>query len=109
MLGYLFSHKRIAGFAIDCTVRDSAAIAAEGWPVYTAGVIPKGPGGQQAGEFGVPVRLCGVPVQPEDLILADRDGLTVIPANRLASLAEDRDRFLRRETQRLNQSRNGIL
>lgn len=109
MLTYLFESRKISGFAIDGFVRDSAAIISAGWPVYAAGITPKGPLEQRCGEICVPVTVRGVTARPQDIVIADRDGITIVPPDMLARLSAGKDDFLLRNQHRLENSLRGIL
>lgn len=66
----------VAGFVIDGAVRDVEALAL---PVFARGVNPRAPGKAAPGEVGYPVSIGGVTVNPGDIIVADRDGVVVVP------------------------------
>lgn len=86
-------HAGLAGLVIDGAVRDSAAIIADGFPVFARGVCMKGTGKTQAGRVNLPILCGGTEVRPGDIVVGDRDGVMVIPAAELAqSLALARRR-----------------
>ena len=70
----------IAGLVIDGAVRDSAQIAALGFPVFARGLNIRGTAKSDRGEIGVPVTLGGVTIAPGDVILADADAILVLDA-----------------------------
>ncbi len=70
----------IAGLVIDGTVRDSAEIAAMGFPVFARGVNIRGTTKADRGEIGLPVVICGTRVATGDWVVADADAVIVIPA-----------------------------
>lgn len=109
MLGYLFEYKKISGYATDGFVRDSSAIKAAGWPVYAAGISPKGPAERKSGELQIPVTLCGVTVKPGDLVIADGDGLTIVPPDQVERLSGEKDGFLAENEQRRINGLHGIV
>jgi 4-hydroxy-4-methyl-2-oxoglutarate aldolase len=70
----------IAGFVLDGLIRDLGEVREIGFPVFARGVIPI-PGGKAAAlPLNVPIRCGGVPVQAGDLVVADEDGIVVVPA-----------------------------
>ncbi|GIM91177.1 RraA family protein [Paractinoplanes toevensis] len=70
----------IAGFVLDGAIRDIAEVRAMGFPVFARGVIPV-PGGKTAVlPLNVTIRCGGVPVQAGDLVVADEEGIVVVPA-----------------------------
>jgi len=70
----------IAGFVLDGLIRDVGEVREIGFPVFARGVIPI-PGGKAAAlPLNVPIRCGGVPVRAGDLVVADEDGIVVVPA-----------------------------
>ena len=74
-------------------VRDTAELRAMGFPVWTAHVSAQGTVKDTPGSVNVPVILDGVVVRPGDVVVADDDGVTVVPRERAAeALAASRAR-----------------
>lgn len=69
----------LGGIVINGSIRDSAAIRAQGFPVFAAGVTHRGPYKDGPGEINVPVAIDGMVIEPGDLILGDDDGLVCVP------------------------------
>ncbi|GAA1724935.1 Regulator of RNase E activity RraA [Dietzia kunjamensis subsp. schimae] len=70
----------VAACLVDGPVRDSASIQGEGLPVWSTGTIPQAARYRlDVAELNGPVTLSGVPVHPGDVVVADRDGVAVIP------------------------------
>ena len=69
----------IAGVIIDGLTRDREAIAALGLPLWARGVSPAGPAKNGPGTVSLPVACGGVVVNPGDIIVADGDGVAVVP------------------------------
>jgi regulator of RNase E activity RraA len=68
------------GVVTDGCVRDIAGVRALTWPVFAAGTRPVDyRARQRIRATDVPVALGGVPVSPGDLVLADDDGVVVVP------------------------------
>lgn len=75
----------IAGFVVDGVIRDIGEVEAMGFAVYARGVVPK-PGAKKCVDpLNQPVQCGGVTVHPGDIIVADQEGIAVIPQ---ASAAE---------------------
>jgi len=75
----------IAGFVIDGLIRDLGEIRDIGFPVFARGIIPK-PGGKFGeGMFHGTVRCGGVTVSPGDIVIADEEGIAVVPVSEIAS------------------------
>jgi 4-hydroxy-4-methyl-2-oxoglutarate aldolase len=83
----------LAGLVIDGGVRDVAALAAHGFPVFSSTIALTGATKDQRGTVGTPVRVGGVVVARGDWVVGDVDGVTVVPAALLQDvLAAGRDR-----------------
>ncbi|MEV4533695.1 RraA family protein [Asanoa sp. NPDC049518] len=79
----------IAGFVVDGVIRDLAEVREMGFPVFARGVVPK-PGTKAAvAPLNEPARCGGVLVQPGDLVVADEEGVVVIPHDRRTSVLAD--------------------
>lgn len=72
--------KGLAGLVIDGCVRDVDEIVASGFPVFCRGPSMLGPGKGSVGSIGEPVRIGAITVQTGDLVVADSDGVVVVPA-----------------------------
>ncbi len=76
----------IAGFVIDGVIRDLAEVREARFPVFARGVIPK-PGVKQAlGTLQEPIVCGGVSVHPGDVVIADEEGIAVIPSARQSAV-----------------------
>lgn len=72
----------------DGAIRDQDGIEAAGLPIWHGGVTPNSPARYGPGTIGLPVTCAGVPVASGDLIVADRDGVVVVPYDRIDAVAE---------------------
>lgn len=69
-----------AGAVVDGWVRDVERIEPLGFPVFARGRLPKDSLGRfEVLAYRVPVECCGVRVEPGDLVMADSDGVVVVP------------------------------
>ena len=73
----------IAGLVIDACVRDCDALAAHGFPVFSTGLALTGASKAQPGAVDRPVTVGDVAVEPGDWIVADVDGVVVLPGAEL--------------------------
>lgn len=70
----------IVAFVVDGVIRDLGEVRAMGFPVFARGVIPI-PGAKAVVEpLNRPVRCGGVEVDPGDVVVADEEGVVVVPA-----------------------------
>lgn len=85
-----------AGIVTDGGVRDAAAVAAVGIPVYTSGAHPAVLGRKHVPwDVDLTVACGGATVQPGDIIVGDADGVVVIPpgiAEEVVDAALDQER-----------------
>jgi 4-hydroxy-4-methyl-2-oxoglutarate aldolase len=72
-----------AGFVTDGPVRDYDGIVPVGLPVWCVGLTPASPHMSGPGSVGFPVQIGGQEVETGDMIVADRDGVVVVPFERL--------------------------
>ncbi|MFJ2159056.1 RraA family protein [Streptomyces sp. NPDC087856] len=84
----------IAGFVVDGVIRDVGEVREAGFPVFGRGVVPI-PGVKKAVlPLNERVRCGGVAVDPGDVVVADEDGVVVVPGARRAEvLAGARERL----------------
>ena len=76
----------VIGLIIDACVRDTAALAARGLPVFATGTALPGATKTGPGAVGGVVTLAGVRVEPGDTVVADGDGVVVIRAAELPTV-----------------------
>lgn len=87
-------YRKCRGVILDGPTRDSVAIRGMGFPVFHVGFHPADSLGRlDVSAHDVPINCGGVLVYPRDLILADHDGVVVIPnaeAEQVLQLAEEK-------------------
>lgn len=76
-----------AGFVTDGPMRDYDGLRRIGLPVFCAGLNPSSPTSGAPGRLGLPVQIGGRQVETGDMIVADRDGVVVVPFARIAEVA----------------------
>ena len=69
----------LAGIVVDGAWRDIPDLQALNFPVFGRGTCPVSRAKSQLGEINVPVSCGGVVVHPGDLIVADAEGIVVVP------------------------------
>jgi regulator of RNase E activity RraA len=69
-----------AGIVTDGAVRDLARMEAMGFPVFARHLSPyDSMNRQKVVAFDVPVEIDGTAIAPADIVIADRDGIAVVP------------------------------
>lgn len=86
LLGML-KNRGVAGFVTDGFVRDLAGIRSVGLPTFAAGVTPNSPARNGPGTVGLPVVVGGVAVASGDIVIADEDGVVIVPFGRIGEVA----------------------
>lgn len=73
----------IVGLVIDGGVRDVAAMTRRRFPVFSRGISVRGTIKASAPSVGQPILMTGVQVAAGDLVVADDDGVVVLPNARV--------------------------
>lgn len=94
--------RQLAGVIVDGAMRDVASIRQMPFPVFAAGIQPKGPYKTGPGEINVPICCGGIVVHPGDIVVGDDDGVVVIrPRDAAAVLKSAQARHQKEEVTRL--------
>jgi regulator of RNase E activity RraA len=97
----LAKSRRLAGFVVDGSVRGLPELRRLAFPTFARGTVPGSAGGHyRLDAINVPVMCGGIEVSPGDYVVADEDGVAVVPQERYQeALAKAKE--LRREKQTL--------
>ena len=87
LMGTAMLARNFSGAVVDGGVRDLAQLKKIGFPVYSTGSVPStSVGHYRFAAMNVPVECGGVTVSPNDIIVADMDGVVVVPRARAAEV-----------------------
>lgn len=90
--------KGVSGVVVDGAVRDVDACENFGFPVHAKGTVPVTARGRIVQEgWNVPIRMGDAPVRPGDVIVADINGVVVIPIERLHDVVNAAEEIMAKE------------
>lgn len=80
LMGTAMASRGFAGAVIGGGVRDLPQLNRIGFPVYSTGIVPStAVGHYRFAAMNVPIVCDGVDVSPQDIVVADPDGVVVVP------------------------------
>lgn len=100
--------KGVSGVVVDGAARDVDTCETFGFPVHARATVPSTARGRIVQEaWNVPVRLGDAAVRPGDVIVADVNGVVVVPIERLAEVVQAAEEIMVKENAMLDALRAG--
>jgi regulator of RNase E activity RraA len=97
----------LRGLILDGAARDAAGLREVGFPVFAAGSTPRLGTNLQIGLCQIAVSCGGAPVHPGDFVVADDDGVVVVPAQMVDVTLEAAERIRQRDREVAERLVNG--
>lgn len=99
--------KGLAGTIIDGPVRDPVEIRELGYPVFCRHFHPRRAAKETYGKINVPVQIGSLSICPNDLVIADANGIASVPHDRVQEAVALASEIARKETQVKEEIRSG--
>ncbi|HWK95648.1 MAG TPA: 4-carboxy-4-hydroxy-2-oxoadipate aldolase/oxaloacetate decarboxylase [Pseudolabrys sp.] len=99
----------VKGLIIDAGCRDVATLKEMGFPVWSRAISSKGTVKATLGSVNIPVVCAGVNVEPGDAVVADDDGVVVIPKKYCADVAAKAQKRFEDEDAKRQKLASGVL
>ena len=96
------------GLVTDGPMRDLEGIIETGLSCFCTGLNPNSPYNSGPAKIGYPTEIGGKTIHSGDIIVADADGVTVVPFNKIDEVIEKLDRIIELENAMDEKVKNGL-
>ena len=96
------------GLVTDGPMRDLEGIIKTGLNCFCTGLNPNSPYNSGPAKIGYPTEIGGKTIHSGDIIVADADGVTVVPFNKIDEVIEKLDRIIELENAMDEKVKNGL-
>ena len=99
----------VKGLIIDAGCRDVATLKEMGFPVWSRAISAKGTVKATLGSVNIPVVCAGVNVEPGDAVVADDDGVVIVPRKYVIETAQKAQKRFNDEDAKRQKLASGVL
>jgi len=105
----MMRNRGITAFVTDGLIRDIEGILPVGLPVFCRGITPNSPVRNGPGTVGLPVILGGQQVCAGDLVAGDRNGVVVVPYNKIEDTLKQLEQIRKAEAEMEAAVQGGLI
>lgn len=99
----------VRGLVIDAGVRDTSDLTAMGFPVWSRAIHSQGTVKATPGSVNIDIVCAGAFVRPGDAVIADNDGVVIVPRERVDEVCQLSQERIAREEKTRERLRSGEL